>query len=121
MCLIMVHVFALTFSKYLEKLFLFIKNKRFKSIPYPNINFHFFSTDDKRFNCARNVSTILCAHLPRCPEVNCSGHGQCVLGQCQCQGHWTGSRCDQLICRNNCSGQGTCTPGTALCRQCKVK
>lgn len=72
-------------------------------------------TDDKRFNCARNVSTILCAHLPRCPEVNCSGHGQCVLGQCQCQGHWIGSRCDQLICRNNCSGQGTCTPDGCSC------
>lgn len=38
----MVRVFALTFSKYLEKIFLFIKNERFESILYPNINFSSF-------------------------------------------------------------------------------
>lgn len=40
--MVRVHVFALTFSKYLEKIFLFIKNERFESILYPNINFSLF-------------------------------------------------------------------------------
>ncbi|XP_062571545.1 N-acetylglucosamine-1-phosphodiester alpha-N-acetylglucosaminidase-like [Saccostrea cucullata] len=71
--------------------------------------------DDKKFNCARNVSTVLCAHRPRCPEVNCSGHGACVLGTCHCDKYWTGSKCDQLFCSRNCSGHGKCTKDGCSC------
>lgn len=68
------------------------------------------------FSCPRPVSTIICGHEPDCILRNCSGHGQCVMGQCICDDGWTGEACDILKCKQNnhcfpngiCSDQGGC-------------
>ncbi|KAJ8302805.1 hypothetical protein KUTeg_019201 [Tegillarca granosa] len=70
---------------------------------------HHRGSDDKRFNCARNVSTVLCVYEPECNPPDCSNHGTCVLGQCHCDGYWTGLKCDTLKCPNDCSDHGRCT------------
>ncbi|XP_005095656.1 N-acetylglucosamine-1-phosphodiester alpha-N-acetylglucosaminidase isoform X2 [Aplysia californica] len=67
------------------------------------------------YNCPRAVSTILCVHEPVCSPSDCSGHGECVLGLCRCDGLWTGDACDQLLCPADCSGHGTCTPDGCVC------
>ena len=55
------------------------------------------------------MSTIVCAHEPDCVSKDCNGHGQCVMGQCVCDSHWTGDSCDVLKCRqHNCSSNGQC-------------
>ena len=80
---------------------------------YRVICFIFSPNESKIFRCARKVSTVLCVHEPEChPSTNCSGHGKCVLGECQCEKNWAGQACDQLQCgKNNCSGNGKCTEG----------
>jgi len=48
-----------------------------------------------------------------CPN-NCSSHGNCVTGFCQCEGNWNGTDCSQLKgCPNDCSGHGDCTIDTS--------
>ena len=62
------------------------------------------------FICPRNVSTIVCAHEPDCVPKDCNGHGQCMMGQCLCDSHWTGDACDVLKCQqHNCSSNGQCS------------
>jgi len=41
---------------------------------------------------------------------NCSGHGACVVGECQCDAGFGGESCDevQYVCPKNCSGHGLC-------------
>ena len=80
---------------------------------YRVICFIFSPNESKIFRCARKVSTVLCIHEPEChPSTNCSGHGKCVLGECQCEKNWAGQACEQLQCgKNNCSGNGKCTEG----------
>ncbi|XP_034534267.1 N-acetylglucosamine-1-phosphodiester alpha-N-acetylglucosaminidase [Notolabrus celidotus] len=71
---------------------------------------------DGRWRCARRVSTVLCVHPRRCDPEDCSGHGKCVDGRCQCQDGWQGDACDSLVCQPaDCEPHGVCTPGGCVC------
>ncbi|XP_071824671.1 N-acetylglucosamine-1-phosphodiester alpha-N-acetylglucosaminidase-like isoform X2 [Apostichopus japonicus] len=71
---------------------------------------------DKSFRCPRQVSTVICVHEPKCPPSDCSGHGQCILGECHCYGNWVGPHCSMLACgAGNCSGNGRCTEDGCVC------
>nr|XP_015213041.1 PREDICTED: N-acetylglucosamine-1-phosphodiester alpha-N-acetylglucosaminidase [Lepisosteus oculatus] len=71
---------------------------------------------DNMWRCPRSVSTVLCVHEPWCNPVDCSGHGQCVHGECQCIGHWMGSACDTLDCQPSaCGPNGVCTTYGCVC------
>lgn len=74
------------------------------------------------FTCSRDVSTIVCAHEPDCVSKDCNGHGQCVMGQCLCDSHWTGDSCDVLKCQqHNCSSNGQCSAeGETYVKACLV-
>ncbi|XP_060073735.1 N-acetylglucosamine-1-phosphodiester alpha-N-acetylglucosaminidase-like [Ylistrum balloti] len=72
-------------------------------------------SDDSRFHCGRKVSTILCVHDVECVPTDCSGHGQCKMGRCECDAPWIGTACDTLQCINNCSSQGSCTSDGCDC------
>ena len=64
------------------------------------------------FTCAREVSTVVCAHEPDCLPRDCNGHGECRMGLCVCDSHWTGAGCDVQMCKEtNCSTNGVCTEG----------
>ena len=71
----------------------------------------FFSKDDKRFQCMRNVTTILCVHEPHCEPRDCGGHGSCDLGVCHCHDNWKGDHCERLECPGHCTDHGLCTEG----------
>lgn len=64
----------------------------------------------------------MCIHEPACEPADCSGHGDCVQGECRCAGDfWRGPACDVLDCGpSNCSLHGTCTDCESLCcnRRC---
>ncbi|XP_038566307.1 N-acetylglucosamine-1-phosphodiester alpha-N-acetylglucosaminidase isoform X1 [Micropterus salmoides] len=71
---------------------------------------------DSRWRCGRRVSTVLCVHLRRCQPANCSGHGDCVDGRCQCQEGWQGAACDSLVCQPpTCGPHGVCTANGCVC------
>ncbi|GLD62327.1 N-acetylglucosamine-1-phosphodiester alpha-N-acetylglucosaminidase-like protein, partial [Lates japonicus] len=71
---------------------------------------------DNRWRCGRQVSTILCVHPRRCEPSDCSGHGACVDGRCQCQEGWQGAACDALVCQPPaCGSHGVCTAGGCVC------
>ncbi|XP_059156605.1 N-acetylglucosamine-1-phosphodiester alpha-N-acetylglucosaminidase-like [Physella acuta] len=67
------------------------------------------------YNCERAVSSIICVHEPACLVADCSSHGVCQMGVCQCQGHWAGPDCSSLSCENGCSSHGTCSEGGCQC------
>ncbi|XP_055991158.1 N-acetylglucosamine-1-phosphodiester alpha-N-acetylglucosaminidase [Sorex fumeus] len=73
--------------------------------------------ENSMWRCARRVSTVVCVHVPRCQPPDCSGHGTCVSGRCQCSGRfWRGDACNQLDCGPaNCSGHGLCTETGCRC------
>ena len=72
--------------------------------------FFFYLNSSGLFTCSRKVSTVVCAHEPDCIPKDCNGHGQCVMGECLCNSHWTGGSCNVLKCRqHNCSSNGNCT------------
>ncbi|XP_006054974.2 N-acetylglucosamine-1-phosphodiester alpha-N-acetylglucosaminidase isoform X1 [Bubalus bubalis] len=72
---------------------------------------------DNMWRCPRRVSTVVCVHEPRCQPPDCSGHGTCVEGRCQCTGRfWRGAACDELDCGPaNCSQHGLCTETGCRC------
>uniref|UniRef100_A0A8C5MDY0 N-acetylglucosamine-1-phosphodiester alpha-N-acetylglucosaminidase n=1 Tax=Leptobrachium leishanense TaxID=445787 RepID=A0A8C5MDY0_9ANUR len=71
---------------------------------------------DPMWRCPRSISTVLCIHEPYCDPPDCNGHGQCVSGECQCTGFWTGPTCSALYCdASNCSMHGVCTEGGCVC------
>lgn len=72
---------------------------------------------DSMWRCPRHVSTVVCVHEPRCQPPDCSGHGTCVDGRCQCTGlFWRGPACSQLDCGpSNCSQHGLCTETGCRC------
>ncbi|XP_028280919.1 N-acetylglucosamine-1-phosphodiester alpha-N-acetylglucosaminidase [Parambassis ranga] len=71
---------------------------------------------DNRWRCGRHVSTILCVHQQQCQPANCSGHGDCVDGRCQCQDGWQGAACDSLVCQlTACGPHGVCTANGCVC------
>ncbi|PVD20375.1 hypothetical protein C0Q70_18529 [Pomacea canaliculata] len=70
---------------------------------------------NRQWNCARQVSTILCVHDIECKPHDCSAHGQCVLGTCECHPPWVGASCNILACQSNCSGHGTCEEDGCHC------
>ncbi|KAL4234246.1 hypothetical protein ACF0H5_005896 [Mactra antiquata] len=67
------------------------------------------------FQCARNVSTILCVHEPYCEVTDCNNHGTCELGVCSCHGYWSGSDCNVLQCPEDCNHNGDCTQDGCIC------
>ncbi|XP_075022163.1 N-acetylglucosamine-1-phosphodiester alpha-N-acetylglucosaminidase [Calonectris borealis] len=72
---------------------------------------------DNMWRCPRSISTIVCIHEPACEPADCSGHGDCVQGECRCTGgFWRGPACDVLDCGpSNCSLHGVCTDSGCLC------
>nr|XP_025952109.1 N-acetylglucosamine-1-phosphodiester alpha-N-acetylglucosaminidase [Dromaius novaehollandiae] len=72
---------------------------------------------DNMWRCPRSISTIMCIHEPACEPADCSGHGVCVQGRCNCTGEfWRGPACDILDCGpSNCSLHGVCTDSGCLC------
>jgi tenascin len=45
--------------------------------------------------------------IPACPK-ECSNHGPCVDGFCQCSEGWIGTDCSQRACPNQCSSNVSC-------------
>ncbi|XP_066572035.1 N-acetylglucosamine-1-phosphodiester alpha-N-acetylglucosaminidase isoform X2 [Amia ocellicauda] len=73
-------------------------------------------SDNGMWRCPRSVSTVLCVHEPECHPTDCSGHGQCVQGECRCADHWTGPACDTLDCLPSaCGPNGVCTQYGCVC------
>uniref|UniRef100_A0AAZ1X832 EGF-like domain-containing protein n=1 Tax=Oreochromis aureus TaxID=47969 RepID=A0AAZ1X832_OREAU len=71
---------------------------------------------DNMWRCERKVSTILCIHKRRCQPANCSEHGDCVDGHCQCHDGWQGAACDSLVCQPSaCGPHGICTANGCVC------
>ncbi|KAJ7985495.1 hypothetical protein DPEC_G00352620 [Dallia pectoralis] len=71
---------------------------------------------DPMWRCPRLVSTILCVHQPLCQPKNCSGHGICQDGICQCQKGWSGTGCDVAFCHQaSCGSHGVCSQGGCVC------
>nr|6U11_A Chain A, EGF-like domain-containing protein [Xenopus laevis] len=81
---------------------------------YPSDHCHY----NPMWRCPRSISTVVCVHEPFCDPPDCSGHGQCILGECQCTDFWTGPACSVLSCGPlNCSAHGNCTEGGCVCDQ----
>lgn len=57
---------------------------------------------------ARDLQPIGCSD-------ECSGHGRCAGGQCECIDGWSGDNCDIAACPGNCNARGTCLMGTCAC------
>ena len=73
------------------------------------------------YRCMRQVSTVVCAHGESCVPQDCHKRGECVGGECQCRGPWTGLGCNELLCANGtCGEHGSCEiGGTASGCECE--
>ncbi|XP_062394468.1 N-acetylglucosamine-1-phosphodiester alpha-N-acetylglucosaminidase isoform X2 [Sardina pilchardus] len=68
------------------------------------------------WRCPRAVSTVLCVHEPLCQPEDCSGHGTCVQGNCQCHPGWRDPDCASLVCQPPaCGDHGVCTENGCAC------
>ncbi|CAH1791540.1 unnamed protein product, partial [Owenia fusiformis] len=93
-----------------------------------------FACDDDMYKLV-GESTMTCtgngpkgiwsSQLPSCKEkaclgdYNCSIHGECVGGQCECDQGWLGRQCTEPDCsqQNNCYDHGACIkPNVCKCR-----
>ncbi|XP_051878876.1 N-acetylglucosamine-1-phosphodiester alpha-N-acetylglucosaminidase isoform X1 [Pristis pectinata] len=71
---------------------------------------------DPMWRCPRAVSTVICVHEPECVPADCSGHGDCLLGDCHCTGFWSGASCNLLNCGPlNCTIHGICSEDGCRC------
>ncbi|XP_036371793.1 N-acetylglucosamine-1-phosphodiester alpha-N-acetylglucosaminidase [Megalops cyprinoides] len=74
------------------------------------------SARDNMWRVARNVSTVLCVHEPWCEPEDCSGHGECVEGECVCHAGWRGPTCSNLTCQApSCGDHGLCSQYGCIC------
>ena len=48
---------------------------------------------------------------------NCAGHGECLMGECQCHPQWSGDDCTTSMCPVLCSGHGEYGGGQCHCHQ----
>ena len=46
--------------------------------------------------------------------IDCSGHGSCVEGICQCKEGYIGDDCSMIDCKNNCSSNENDTYGYCI-------
>uniref|UniRef100_A0A3B5L7H2 N-acetylglucosamine-1-phosphodiester alpha-N-acetylglucosaminidase n=1 Tax=Xiphophorus couchianus TaxID=32473 RepID=A0A3B5L7H2_9TELE len=75
-----------------------------------------YPSDHCRWRCSRDVATVLCVHQRLCQPTNCSEHGECVDGSCQCEEGWQGAACDTLVCQPPaCGPHGFCTASGCIC------
>ncbi|XP_053351168.1 N-acetylglucosamine-1-phosphodiester alpha-N-acetylglucosaminidase [Clarias gariepinus] len=79
-------------------------------------NFPSDECEDKSWYCPRAVSTVLCVHERLCQPEDCSQHGTCVNGQCECQPGWAAPTCANLTCQPSACGEhGLCTSDGCVC------
>nr|CAB3264196.1 N-acetylglucosamine-1-phosphodiester alpha-N-acetylglucosaminidase-like [Phallusia mammillata] len=71
--------------------------------------------NNPKYRCARQVSTVICAHRATC--VPPCLHGTCHDGRCECANNWVGDTCNVVECFvHNCSGHGNCTLAGCQCQ-----
>eukprot|EP00300_Choanocystis_sp_HF-7_P030505 c39355_g1_i1.p1 GENE.c39355_g1_i1~~c39355_g1_i1.p1 ORF type:complete len:1267 (+),score=297.66 c39355_g1_i1:37-3837(+) len=68
-------------------------------------------------NCAPGFVGSDCSQPDTSCINQCSGHGQCLLGQCRCSAGYTAADCSEpvLPCPHNCSDSGICRFGRCTC------
>lgn len=68
--------------------------------------------------CNRGWQGSDCSEELPCRVANCSGHGTCVRGSCQCELGSYGDACELNTCPHHChasAGRGHCVLGTCAC------